>query len=76
LILRPSQGQLLAEERVDRLESGDLAALELTQQMLEDLERTRHLEADQVLADAVQRRGSRGAHRGKSWAASRRPMVS
>src|SRR5215210_8796207 len=70
-----AQAELLVEQAVDRLESGDLAALELAQQMLEHLERARHFEADEVPADAVEG-GRAGAHRAGSPAASRRPMAS
>ena len=40
--------QLLAEQGVDRLQGGDLAALELAQRVLQHLERARHLEPDKM----------------------------
>ena len=58
-----AQAELLGEQAVDRLEGGDLAALELAQQMLEHLERARHPEADEVAADAVERGGRRRSSR-------------
>ena len=43
-----------AEQGVDGLERGDLAALDPAHGGVEDLEGARHLEADQVAADAVE----------------------
>ena len=70
-----AQAELLVEQVVDRLEGGDLAALELAEQVLQHLEGARHAEADQVAADAVEGSG-RGGHRAGSPAASLRPTVS
>ena len=70
-----AQAEFLIEQAVDRLESGDLAALELAQQVLQHFESTRHAQADQVVADAVEGR-RRGGHRAGSPAASLRPTAS
>ena len=70
-----AQAQLLTEQGVDRFQGGDLAALELAQRVLQHLERTGHLEPDEMAADAVQGGGG-GAHRRASRAASRRPTAS
>jgi hypothetical protein len=76
LILRPlAQAELLVEQAVDRLEGGDFTAFELAQQVLQHLEGARHPEADEVAADAVERRRA-SAHRAGSPAASRRPVTS
>ena len=61
-----AQRQLLGQQRVDGLERGDLAVLEPAHGDVEDLERPRHLQADQGGCDAVDegRHGHRvGAHR-------------
>ena len=54
---------LLAEQRLDRLQCTDLALLDARQRHLQCLQRTWHLQAHQVTADAVGRRGIAGAHR-------------
>ena len=55
-----------------------LAALELTHGLIKDLQRPRHLQADQGSADAVENGGNdlqgRG-HEGSPWQARRRPTA-
>ena len=51
-----AQGQFFGEQDVDGLERADLAALEPAHDVVERLQRARHLQADQVVADAVERR--------------------
>jgi hypothetical protein len=70
-----AQAELLVEQLVDRLEGGDLAALELAQEVLQHLEGTRHPEADQMATDSVEGGGG-GGHRAGSAAARRRPIAS
>ena len=53
-----------SEQDVDRLERADLAVLEAAHDVVEGFERPRHLRADQVVADAVER-----ARRQVTWAA-------
>src|SRR3982751_4137203 len=43
-----AQGELLVEQGIDRLEWGDLAALELAHQVIEDLKGPRHLPTNEV----------------------------
>ena len=71
-----AQAQLLAEQGVDRLQGGDLAALELAERVLQHLQGAGHLEPDEVAADALQGGGDGTAHRPASRAASRRPTAS
>ena len=49
--------EFLGEQGIDHLERADFAPLELADGLVEDLERPRHLEADQGSADAVEHRG-------------------
>ena len=48
-----AQRQLLGEQDVDRLESGERTLFEATHDMVERLEGARHLEADEVVPNAV-----------------------
>ena len=61
-----AQGQLFRQQDVDGLERGDLALLDAAHDMVERFQRARHLQADQVVADAVDRR-RRGVERRRSW---------
>jgi hypothetical protein len=60
-----AQGKLLGEQRVDRFESGHLAALEATDRGVEDLERPRHPEPHKRAADTIGQ-WRRPRHRGGS----------
>jgi len=71
-----AQGVLLGEQGVDGFERGELAALELTHQLIEDLQRAGHLQPDQVAADALERGRGAGAHGVTVRAARARPTVS
>ena len=62
----------LAQQRVDRLDGGDLAALEPLNGMIQSLHRTRHLQPDQRTADPVEKLG----HDRTPWAARRLPTAS
>lgn len=57
-----AQGQLFREEDVHGFEGGDLALLEPAHDMIERFERPRHLQADEVVADSIDR-GWRGIER-------------
>lgn len=57
-----AQGQLFREEDVHGFEGGDFALLEPAYDMIERFERPRHLQADEVVADPVDR-GWRGVER-------------
>ena len=50
-------GVLLGQEPVDRLDGGELAALEAADRMVERLERARYAKPDQAGADAVEQLG-------------------
>ena len=68
------QGQLFGEQDVDGLQAADLALLEASHDVIERLQRTRHLQAHQIAADAIQhRRGQLGSgpHARLSWASWR-----
>ena len=73
-----AQGQLLGEQDVDGFERGDLALLEAAHDMVERFQRARHLQADQVVADAIDRRAAwcRGGAHGRLSRASAWPMAS
>lgn len=47
------QGQLLAEQQVDGVQSADFAALKTAQQMIQHLQRARHAQAHEMLPDPV-----------------------
>jgi hypothetical protein len=49
-----AQGQLFGEQDVDGLQSADLALLEAAHDVVERLQRARHLQAHQVTANAVE----------------------
>ena len=68
-----TDGEFLGEQRLDRLDGADLTALELLDQMVERLERPRHAQADQMVADPLDRGVRRGL--GLHAAAPRRPAV-
>ena len=65
-------GVLLSQEPVDRLEGGELAALEAAEPMVERLEGTGHTQPDQAGADAVEHLG----HGAAPPPARRRPTAS
>jgi hypothetical protein len=48
-----AQGQFLSEQRIDGLNCGQFTAFDAAHRHVEDLDRTRHLEADKGLLDAV-----------------------
>jgi hypothetical protein len=52
------QGQFLAEQGVDGFQGRDLAALDPAQDVLDHFQSARHVETDQVAADAVERGGA------------------
>jgi hypothetical protein len=62
-----AQGQFFRQQDVDGFERGDLALLEAGYDMVERFQRPRHLQADQIMADAVdrRRRGVEGAGHGR-----------
>ena len=55
-----AQRQLLGKQGVDGFECRDFAALDLAHDVIERFQGARHLEADQAMADAVQRSRSGG----------------
>jgi hypothetical protein len=68
------QGQLFGEQDIDGLQGTDLALLEAPHDVIERLQRTRHLQAHQIIADAIEHRGAQlsgGAHARLSWASWR-----
>src|SRR3954471_19952377 len=72
-----AESELLSKQRLDRLEGADLTALDLLDQMVEDLECARHAQGDQVMADPLDRRlHQRLALHGCAPAARRRPTAS
>jgi hypothetical protein len=73
-----AEGGLLGEQRVDRFDRAELAALELLDDMIERLQRARHAQADQVAADALDRRVRQrlASHDAVATAARRRPTAS
>ena len=73
-----AQGQFLTQQRLQRLRRADLTAFQAAQDMIEHLQRPRHLEADEVAADPVNRAGwGSSAHDdAPPSAASRRPTAS
>src|SRR3954451_24260898 len=68
-----AQRELLGQQRVDRLQRTDLAALELADDGVEHLERPGHPKADQVTLHALERRRhhSFAPHRAKPSSAMR-----
>ena len=72
-----ANGDLLGQQRLDRLDRAELAALELLDDVLERLQGARHAQADQVIADALDRRGRCVAsHAAAPFAARRLPTAS
>ena len=73
-----AQGELFAQERVDRLERADFAALELAHDVIEHLERARHFEPHQMSADLIDgaRHGIVASHARLPSPASRRATAS
>ena len=73
-----ANGDLLGEQHIDRLDSADLAALELLNNLIERLQRAWHAQADQVTSDPLdRRRGQRvTSHAAASFAARRLPTAS
>ena len=73
------QRQLLGEQGVDRLQRGDLAALELADDRVDGLQRARHAQCDQrgldVLGERWRERRLRG-HHADPFTAITRPSAS
>ena len=69
---RLPRGVFLAEQQVDGVDRGDLALLQLLQDVVEGFQRARHLQPDQRAADTVQN----VRHDRAPSAASRRPTAS
>ena len=67
--------QFLGEQIVDGLDAVDLALLDAAQRGVEHLERARHLQADQAVADIVDARGWRGERHGRPAFASCSPIA-
>jgi hypothetical protein len=70
-----AQAEFLGEPIVDRLDTVDFALLDAAQRGVEHLERTRHLQADQAVADIVDERGCAGERHGRPALASCAPIV-
>ncbi len=65
--------QFLDEQRVYGFESADLAPLDAAYGHVEDFQRARHLERDQIGFDTLD--DGSGAHRAAPWLARRRPTA-
>jgi hypothetical protein len=68
-----AKGQLFREEDVDGLKGGDLALLKPTYDMIEGFKGPRHLQADEVVPDPIDRRRrdvQGGRHGRRSWVRS------
>jgi hypothetical protein len=70
-----AQAEFLGEEIVDRLDAVDRALLDAAQRGVQHLERTRHLQADQAVADIVDARGGCGGRHGTLALASCAPIA-
>ena len=73
-----AQSQFLGEQGIDHLQGAGLAALELTHGLVKDLQCSRHLQANQGSANAVENRGDDLQCRGHGcspWHARRRPTA-
>ena len=73
-----ADGEFLGKQRLDRLNCGGLATLELLNHMIERLQGPRHAQTDQVIADPLDRRSGRQmvSHAAASFAARRLPTAS
>lgn len=74
-----AQRELLSEHGVDRLERAHLAPLELAHDGIDDFQRARHAQPDEVCLDAVHGGGGgfgAGAHHAVPFTASTRPSAS
>ena len=70
-----AQAEFLGEQIVDRLDAVDLTLLDAAQRSVEHLERARHLQADQAVADIVDARGCGGECHGRLTFASCSPIA-
>ena len=70
-----AQGQFLEEEFVERLDTVDLALFDPAQGGIEHLERSRHPQADQAVADIVDPRRRRSERHGRPAVARRLPIA-
>ena len=71
-----TQRQLFAQELVECFDAIDRALLDTPQSRIEDLERARHLQADQASADRVDARGWCRAVHGRPSIARLAPIAS
>src|SRR5439155_17451773 len=73
-----ANAELFGQQGVDRLDRADLAALELLDDVVQRLECPRHPQADEAVADALDRGIGRGnwPHAAAPSPASRRPTAS
>jgi hypothetical protein len=72
-----AQGELLAEQRLERLQRGDLATLQPPDGHVQHLQGPRHLQADQrALEPLEQGGGGIGAGHGRPSSATTRPIAS
>ncbi len=73
-----TDGELLGQQRLDRLNRGRLTALELLDNMIQRFQCPRHAQADQVRADPLDRRSGcqRISHAAVSLVARRLPTAS
>src|ERR1041384_5911663 len=71
-----AQAEFLGEEIVDRLDAVDFALLDAAQRGIEHLERARHLQTDQAVADILDARGCAGERHGRPALASGAPIAS
>jgi len=73
-----ADGDLLGKQRVDRLDRGDLAALELLDDVVEHLQGARHPQADRVATDLLDGGGRQDvvSHAAAPLAARRLPTAS
>ena len=62
-----AQGQFLGEQGIDHLQRAGFATLELAHGLVQDLQRPRHLQADQSFADAVEDGGDDLQGRVHGW---------
>src|SRR5579859_2368312 len=73
-----TQGQFLGEQGVDDIQSTGFAALELAHGLVQDFQSSRHLQADQGFADAIEHGGDDlqgGIHGWSPWKARRWPTA-
>ncbi len=74
-VLAQAEFLLLGEKIVNRLDAVDLALLDAAQRGVEHLERARHLQADQAVADIVDARECRSERHGRPAFASCSPIA-